>query len=274
MPHPAQELKRLGIRPRKSWGQNFLVDMSPIWGSEHLFLKDKVILEIGPGLGMITQYFSQLGFSMILVEKDKILAHDLQQRFPQHEVICADFLDLDSDFFKKKGVCQIISNLPFYITTPILEKVVLFLPEVERALFGMQKEVAQRIVKEKGSSLALFMKAFGESQIFRHISRRAFYPEPEVDVSFLFWRRQEKIAQKREFELLLRALFWGRRKKIATSLLRSPHLAQAKLSFHIRRRLEELKKKEIANLMERRSDSLSFSEVQTLFCFLFDDPAS
>lgn len=248
--------------------------MSTLSGAEIFFNKNEILLEIGPGLGMVTEYFTRLGYSLLLVEKDPFLVNYLKQKYPQHQIVCADFLELKRDFFTQQKITQIISNLPFYITTPILEKIVSDLKEVKIALLGMQKEVALRIVQEKGSSLSFFLRFSGKSKIFRYVSKNAFYPTPEVDVAWLLWERNKEEGPICNFELLLRAIFWGKRKPIKNSLQKNPFFAKSPLAHHIIPKIPEiLKNPQFSEILLKRSDELSFTEVQALFSFLFGDIA-
>ncbi len=269
MRHPAALLKELGIAPLKSLGQNFLTDDHSLQGAEKLFDKNATLLEIGPGLGMTTDYFTRAGFRMLLIEKDRSLAAEMQRRYPQHKVISGDFLEQSEELLLNEDVRAVVSNLPFYITTPILERICARLPAIERGLFGMQKEVAQRIMAERGNSLAMFLRATGDARIFSKVSRNSFYPAPEVDVCWLYWQRNTKINDLESFELLLRGVFWGKRKSIAVSLKKNPFFDSSPHGQRMRDNAAGLTAASAEfRFLSQRPDALTFAEFQELHAVL------
>lgn len=265
--HPSKLLSQLGIAPLKKFGQNFLINNHSLKGAENLFAPESTLLEIGPGLGMVTQYFSDAGFKMVLIEKDRTLAAEIKRNYPQHQVICDDFLKVADSTLEQLGITAVVSNLPFYITTPILERVCAKLTFITTALWGMQKEVAERITAAQGNSLTMFLRATGDTSIFSHVSRNSFFPVPQVDVSWVVWRRNTRISNLPAFELLLRGLFWGRRKSIISSLKKNPFFENNQTGMAMRNEALQLEKESnpISELFSKRPDILTFDEFQALF---------
>jgi len=221
--HPSKILNQLNIHALKKFGQNFLVNTDSLKNVETIFDKNKTILEIGPGTGSVTEYLLSRNFSLVLSEIDNTLVRYLDSCLGSRvEIIHGDFLEIDMEAIKRKGVTQIIGNLPFYITTPIIEKVMKEMPFIELMLIGIQKEVAERIIAKKGNSLSLFMQIYGDSSVFSRIKRGNFYPAPEVDAVWLLWRRNPQSDSPVELETLIRGAFWGKRKNIVNSFCKNP----------------------------------------------------
>jgi 16S rRNA (adenine1518-N6/adenine1519-N6)-dimethyltransferase len=166
----------------------------------------EVILEIGPGTGVLTSALLQAGANVVAVEKDDRAYELLGERFPaecaseQLNVIHGDILD--QDIFKTRssplsktssGSYSIVANIPYYITGAILEKFLEDEPRPDRMVLLVQKEVAERIVARapdgkdhgKESVLSVSVKAFGTPKVVAHVPRGAFIPPPTVDSAIL-----------------------------------------------------------------------------------------
>lgn len=179
---------------KKSLGQNFLNSpkiISDIVASGEV-KKENVILEIGPGEGVLTSSLLQTGASIICVEKDQRLIPILQEKFSkeissgQLNLIHADILELNiSDLVK--GDYKIIANIPYYITGQIIRMFLSSNNQPTSMTLLLQKEVADRIVArdEKESLLSLSVKIFGEPKIVRSVGKGAFSPPPKVDSAVL-----------------------------------------------------------------------------------------
>jgi 16S rRNA (adenine1518-N6/adenine1519-N6)-dimethyltransferase len=223
--------REYGLNPSKNLGQNFLVSdeiRERITGLLHLREKKKV-LEIGPGLGSLTELIADSGAFLTAVEIDSGFAGFLKKRFGGREnvtIIHEDFLKADID----AGFSCIVSNLPYYCSSEILFKLAAEFTAPD--LFVMlQKELAERITSGPGEksygALTLNLGIYFESSKLFDIPRSAFYPRPDVISSFMHLRRREMIGdmKKREiFHLLVKSAFWGRRKTILKSLSASPHM--------------------------------------------------
>lgn len=224
--------KRFGFRPQKRLGQNFLIDANiqkKIIESAAI-KKDNTVLEIGPGLGELTFDISRLAKEVIAVEFDRKLSSilgELAAGYRNISVVHEDFLKYDIGRICPAGrKIKIISNLPYYISAPIILRLLENKACVESALLTLQKEVAERLMagpmtKEYGS-LTLFTTLQAEVRSLFKIKRNSFYPVPQVDsaVILLVPRREPPVYVRNQNLLLamIRAAFSSRRKMLANSL--------------------------------------------------------
>lgn len=225
-------LESLGIQPRKGLSQNFLIDgniIRKIVAAAKVQPGD-VVLEIGPGPGALTEALLASGAIVVAVEKDAILAQALERlQTPDKRlhVACADALtiSLESLFqpFPKKSV-KLIANLPYHLTTPILER---FIPL--RSLFSelvvmVQDEVARRLTSPPGSrvygSLTVFLNYYSKPRYAFQVSNRCFYPVPNVQsaVVALTLKEPPHVDSEEQFFILTRTAFEQRRKMLRSSL--------------------------------------------------------
>ena len=259
---PVPTLKELKITPSKRLGQNFLQDLSSLYQLEK-YLTQKKILEIGAGLGALTFYLLEKGFFVIAVEKDKRLASFLEEKKKEYqltslEVYSGDILEISPQEIHSWGIQEIISNLPFSISSPFLLFLVKKLSFVRQALISFEEDFARRILLGKGSSLGVLLHLFYKIEKVREVSPRNFYPSPKGRI---FWVLLEKKGNlppfsPQEIEKFLRACFWGKRKKLSKSLRENPYL-----SFSLPPSLEK-------KWGERRADSLLPQEFQELYLSL------
>lgn len=138
-------------------------------------------VEIGPGLGTLTSSLLKRFDRVLAVEFDPKLAHNLPGSFPgtSLEVINADILKFDFSTILEPYV--VVGNIPYYITSPIIEKILTVSNPPERAVLLIQREVAERICSEKESVLSLFVKNYAEAELGPVVSRKEFNPVPKVD---------------------------------------------------------------------------------------------
>jgi len=259
--HPSKVLASLQLRALKSFGQNFLVSQSSLVGLEKHFDVEKPLLEIGPGLGAITEYLLDKNFNVAVVEKDPLMANYLQERFKQRlKVHNRDFLELESEFFKENNISQVIGNLPFYITSDIITRLINE-SGVEVFVIGIQKEVGQRLLKARGNSLALFVKASGDIVEHRVIGKNNFYPVPDVDAIWITWKRNRKIEDIKMFEVFLRGVFWGKRKNLSSVLLKNPFFEKFPETENWRKNVLTMQEE----LVKLHADQMSFEELKDVF---------
>lgn len=268
--HPSKILKELGISPLKKLGQNFQVDTHVVENVASRIPPGATILEIGPGLGAWTEIFLRRGHKMILAEKDRTLAARLAQIHAgnaQVSVISGDFLELDTDKPPLAEVTAAIGNLPFYVTSEILLRIIVDMPQVTHALFGVQLEVAERLSAGIGSSLAIALAAQGQVATVGRISRSSFFPAPNVDAAIIAFTRTEAPLRK-HLRLLLVAAFWGKRKALRTSLRNNPFWKESVVGEEWARKLLDPPPApaDINALFSRRADDLNAAE----FCALYD----
>ncbi|OHA64631.1 MAG: ribosomal RNA small subunit methyltransferase A [Candidatus Wildermuthbacteria bacterium RIFCSPLOWO2_01_FULL_48_29] len=184
-------LAKHGIRPSKGLGQNFLIDRGAIRKlvAASSIQSNDTILEIGPGIGTLTQELAQLAKKVISVEKDAKMIEILREtlsEFKNIEIIHGDALK--SNYKLPATNYKLVSNLPYYITAPTIRK---FLEASKAKPYSMtlivQKEVAQRICAKppKMSILAASVQVYATPKIISYIKKTAFWPKPKVDAAIL-----------------------------------------------------------------------------------------
>lgn len=174
-------------------------------------------LEIGPGLGTLTSSLLRRFKRVVAVEFDADLAAKLPKSFPgtNLEVIRGDILDFD---FGKLGENYVVAgNIPYYITSPILEKVLSAAPVAQRVVLLVQKEVAERVASEKETVLSLWVKNRAEVALGPVVPRGEFTPPPKVDSQVLVLEPHAPEVEEAVFELIRRG-FAAPRKKLVHNL--------------------------------------------------------
>ncbi len=236
-------LESLGVSARKKLGQNFMVREAETAYIADLILVDKDVLEIGPGLGFLTRRLLEKNAKVLAVEKDKAYVKFLNKYFQDQplKVIEHDVLEVDlkKDLKIEKPI-QVVGNIPFNITTPILEWMVRQKRYITKAVLTVQLEVAQRLAAGPGTkswgSLSVFLQMNADVIFKKKIGRESFYPSPRVDsavieIRFLDKPRFEVKDEERFFEIV-RIAFQKRRKTLLNALSggKPPHLTKASLA--------------------------------------------
>ena len=236
-----------GIKPSKSLGQNFLNDISVVQEivySANLTEED-IVVEVGPGLGVMTDLLANEAGLVIAVEIDKNLIPPLQAVCDMHnniELINDDILKvnireivaqkIEESDGKLKNV-KVVANLPYYITTPIIFS---FLenkmPQLRSMTFMVQKEVAKRMTAKPGGkdygALTVTVGYFSEPEIEFIVPPHCFIPQPNVDSAVITLKLREKppfeLDDQEYFFKVVRAAFCQRRKMLANSLANAQYL--------------------------------------------------
>jgi 16S rRNA (adenine1518-N6/adenine1519-N6)-dimethyltransferase len=226
--------KEYDFRPLKRFGENYLIDAN---------IKEKIIeaagarqgetiLEIGPGLGALTIDLAGSGANVYAVEKDKkaftILSDLVDNRYPNLKIFCDDILKFDLGKIQRAGKIKVVGNLPYYITTPIIEMFIEKREMVSSVLMLVQREVADRLLAQPGtkdySSLSCFIRYYTSPTYLHTVRRASFYPEPEVDSSLVKLDFLDKpsveVKDEKLFFKIVRGAFNQRRKTIMNSLSR------------------------------------------------------
>ncbi len=212
--------------PKKALGQHWLHDreiLAAIADDADLALDDTV-LEIGPGLGTLTSELLRRSGNVIAVEFDRDLARKLPGQFPGKnlEVIDADILDFDLS--RLPAGYKVVANVPYYITSKIVQKLSESANPPEMVVILVQKEVAERIAAPPGrmSMLSVSAQVFFEATTGVEVPRQYFTPPPEVDSQTVILRRRPAPlvaeADQKAFFRIVRAGFSERRKKLRSSL--------------------------------------------------------
>jgi 16S rRNA (adenine1518-N6/adenine1519-N6)-dimethyltransferase len=189
---PAPALARVGVRPAKSRGQNFLTSTgiaNRIVAAAELSESDAVV-EIGPGLGILTEKIApMLPRSLTLVELDARLAARLQERFGDARVVNADFLDVDFATLAGRSPVKVIGNLPFNVAAAILHRLCDNSRMISRMVLMFQREVAARIRALPGdeaySALSVFTALYWQIDSHFTVAAGSFHPRPKVDAEVL-----------------------------------------------------------------------------------------
>ncbi|MCC7369547.1 MAG: ribosomal RNA small subunit methyltransferase A [Chloroflexi bacterium] len=223
---PAALLRQLGLRPRKGLSQSFLTDVGVvkrIAGAASLSPDDQV-LEIGPGLGILTQELARQAGRVVAFELDRDLAAALPRLVAANvRIVQGDALQLSpADYLT--GPYKLVANLPYQITSPFLYRYLSLDPLPQTLVVMIQREVAERIVAPVGqlSYLAVMVQAIASVRIVRIVPAAAFHPRPKVESAVIKLDPLDEplvpMAQRAAFLGLVRAGFGQPRKTVLNSL--------------------------------------------------------
>ena len=212
--------------PKKSLGQYWLKDpeiLADIAEAAEL-TGDDVVLEIGPGLGTLTSRLLARANSVTAVEFDADLARKLPGQFPGKKltVVNQDILQFDLNQLPKNY--KVVANVPYYITSKIVEKLMTAENKPSIAVLLVQKEVAERIAAEAGnmSVLSVSVQIFAEAELDIEVPRQFFTPPPKVDSQVVVLRTRNNPLitpeDQRDFFRIVKAGFSAKRKKLRSSL--------------------------------------------------------
>lgn len=228
------------MKAKKSLGQHFLKSekaLSQIIDASAP-TKDDVILEIGPGRGVLTERLVQFAGKVIAIEKDWELIPLLEEKFAK-EIVLGKLLLIHADILKvdlsaldlPSSAYKLVANIPYYITGAIIEKFLSTPYQPERMVLLMQREVAERIIArdKKESILSIAVKAYGTPTIVGRVPPGAFVPPPTVESAILSIERISRdffidpltktvVCDETLFFKVLKAVFGKKRKQIGGSL--------------------------------------------------------
>ncbi|HZK25991.1 MAG TPA: 16S rRNA (adenine(1518)-N(6)/adenine(1519)-N(6))-dimethyltransferase RsmA [Thermoclostridium sp.] len=226
-------LAKHNIRLTKSLGQNFLTDANIIRKilDAGMLTKEDLVIEIGPGIGALTVSIAQSAGKVIAIEIDKSLIpilHDTAGQFKNVTIINDDILktDISSLISGWQGKIKVISNLPFYITTPVIMMLLEGNFPIELMVLMVQKEVAQRMsakpkTKNYGA-LSVGVQAAGIPKMLFNVSNNCFIPKPDVDSTvmriMLTDQYKKQIIDYNVFRKCVKAAFAQRRKTLVNSM--------------------------------------------------------
>ncbi len=232
-------LKENNIKLKKSLGQHFLCDENilKLIIAHAQLNKSDLIIEIGAGIGTLTQRLAEAAHKVIAVEIDQrfvpLLKENLQN-YSNVEVLQADFLELDlNEVAQAQGATKvkIVGNLPYQATSPILEKLIENRRLISSATLTVQQEVAEKIQAKPGSNessaLGIFVQAFANVKALLKISKHVFFPRPQVDSTLIrieFLESPRFDGAEELFFKVVRSAFNLRRKTIKKALTQSPFL--------------------------------------------------
>ncbi len=272
-------MKKYGITANKKLGQNFLIDENVVTSIVEAanIAKDDLVIEIGPGLGTLTKELLQKAGKVIAIELDERMIRILNDRFfmEQHfeiineDVLKVDLVELIKQNKEKFGLkkAKIVANLPYYITTPIIMKLLEEKLEIESITVMVQKEVADRLTQIPGGkncgAITYTVYYYATSEEVLRVPKHSFIPEPEVESAVIHLKvRKEpsvKVEDEKKFFALIKVAFMQRRKTflnavsnsgIAISKERLEQILQ-ELNIDIKIRGEALTMEQFASIEEK-----------------------
>ena len=256
-------VNRFGLRMNKKLGQNFLIRHSvvdDIADAADLSEGD-LVLEIGPGIGTLTQALAETGAAVTAVELDDHLLPVLDKTLEHYDnvrVVHGDIMRTDIETLMNHKPFKVCANLPYYITTPIIMKLLEQKLPIERIVVMVQKEVAERMVAVPGhkiyGALSVSVQYYTEPKMLFEISPKCFMPAPEVTSAVVAMdvRREPPVdlMDEKRFFSVVKAAFQQRRKTLSNALKNTG-----------------MTKEQIANVLEaasidgkRRGETLSLQE--------------
>ena len=259
----------------KSLGQVFLNDQNIIkkiinFASPSPKIR---IIEIGCGKGILSSELSKISSDLHIIEIDNRWATYVQNlQLPNTTMHCQDALKFNFNQFNSKS--SIIANIPYQITTPLIEHFVQHKHKLSKCTIMIQKEVADRILANSNSKtyglLTIFCNYHFEIEKGFNVSRNCFFPSPKVDshvLSFTPKKRMLTIKDEPKFFAMTKSLFWGRRKTILKCLMSSPYLIcdksikeQLNIQEELIKRGETLSMKQLISLFTKIKQKISIKE--------------
>ena len=238
-------LQKYDFQFKKQFGQNFLVDLhvlGKILRAAEIGSED-VCLEIGPGIGSLTQLMGEAAKRVISVEIDNRLIPLLEENLAAYdniEIVNSDFMELDlPSFFEEKAIdrpVKVVANLPYYITTPIIMGLFESGVPLDSITVMVQEEVAKRMQAKPGTkdygALSLAVQYYAEPTIAAYVPQNCFIPRPGVGSAVIHLKRRRELPVETKDEKLMfkliRAAFGQRRKTLVNSVSGSPELTVSK----------------------------------------------
>lgn len=264
-----QILEENGFSMKKKFGQNFLIDQNILSSivSKAGINKEVNVIEIGPGIGSLTEHLLENANHVISYEIDNTLIPILTKEFSGYDnftllntdILKADIQSNIKKYFKEDYPVYVVANLPYYITTPIIMHLLENVPEVKRYAVMVQLEVADRICANKGgkdyNNLTIAIKYRAEVHKAITVSRNVFMPKPNVDsavvVFDIYDEKPYKVENEKFFLDFVRNSFANRRKTLVNNINNAYHLSKEKI--------EEILVKNNYNPMVR-SEALSIED--------------
>ncbi|MDO8261163.1 MAG: 16S rRNA (adenine(1518)-N(6)/adenine(1519)-N(6))-dimethyltransferase RsmA [Candidatus Magasanikbacteria bacterium] len=235
------------IKPARSKGQNFLVDESVyddiVTAAE--IGKDEVVMEVGPGLGFLTEKLAEVAKKVVTVELDDKLFGLLDARLREKgqeniEAINMNVLDFNIEEWEYKKNYKIVANLPYNITSVFLRKFLSAKNQPKSLVLMLQKEVAERIAARPGkmSLLAVSVQFYADAEIVLKVGREKFWPSPEVDsavIKIIAKNKINKTIDEKSFFRLVKFGFSSKRKMLKNNLASGFHLSQDEVMEKIKK---------------------------------------
>jgi 16S rRNA (adenine1518-N6/adenine1519-N6)-dimethyltransferase len=242
--HLKDLLRKYNLRPNFTYGQNFLIDEIILEDMVDVakITSEDVILEIGPGIGNLTERLLGRAKFVLSVEKDnkffpilKSLKKDFKNfRFEFADALEFNFIQALEEFSGSKNY-KVVANIPYYITGKILQMFLTAKHKPTSITVLTQKEVAKNVIAKPGqlSILGISVQLFGEPSLAQIVPAKSFYPAPKVDSAILhiklFDQPKYFIENEKKFFSLLKACFAGKRKQIHNTLTSNMHIEKGRV---------------------------------------------
>ena len=225
--HTLEIQEKFNLNAKKNFGQNFLVDVNVINKIANCAKIDDqtCVIEIGPGIGSLKEFLARKAKKVIAYDIDErlieVLAYTLEE-YPNVEVRLQDFLTVDLEELKKElqdySKISLVSNLPYYITSELITKIMLSDLPLVTFVGMMQKEVALKLTGKDQLPLKLLMELNGKVNYEFNVSNQVFIPKPNVDSAVLSVEFREVNVNKKEFYQLVQAGYKQKRKTLYNNL--------------------------------------------------------
>lgn len=272
-------LKKYNLRAKKGYGQNFLVDENVLKKivSTANTTKEDGIIEIGPGIGALTEVLLENSKKVLAYEIDNYLVevlNDVLSKYHNFKIINEDFLEAnleeDISYLDDCKRIVVVSNLPYYITTPIIFKLLSETNRVNEYVLMVQKEVGLRLTSKPNTkdynALSVLMKYKTESSLAFEVSRNCFIPIPNVDSVIIYIKRKQsdlRVNNEANFLKFIETIFNQRRKTMVNNII----------NYY---RFEKEKILEILNGLgynpNIRSEVLSLEDIHRIYLRIFESP--
>lgn len=268
-------LSKYGFTFSKALGQNFLIDSSVCPAMAEMLNADKNtgVLEIGPGIGVLTKELCKTAGRVAAIELDKRLFPVLEEtlsEFDNLKLIEGDVMKLNLNEliekeFKGFSSIKVCANLPYYITSPVVMRLLESNLPIREIEVMVQKEAAQRLCAQIGSrdagAVSVAVNYYGDAQILFEVGRESFMPSPKVDSAVikitLHNRPEFNVSDEKKFFAVVKAAFAQRRKTLVNSLSNSLGLSKNKITYALESlgldsniRAEKLEMEDFVNLSD------------------------
>lgn len=271
-------MKKYNIRANKSLGQNFLINSEVVENivNSSEINKEDMVIEVGPGLGTLTKYLLEKAGKVLCIELDTKMIKILNDRFSEYdnfEIINADVLKVNLNEIieenKKNEIIKnvkVVANLPYYITTPIIMKLLEDKLDIESITVMIQKEVADRLIEIPGGkntgAITHTVYYYCESEKIMEVPNSSFIPEPEVtsEVIKMNLRKEPgvKIDNPKVMFMIIKSAFMQRRKTLLNALTNTKVFINKEEGLNILKKLnlneniraEELSLQDFANIAQ------------------------
>ena len=242
-------LEKNGFFMKKKFGQNFLIDQNILSGivTKSEINKSVNVIEIGPGIGSLTEHLLENANKVISYEIDNTLIPILREQFSSYnnftlinqDILKANIKEDIMKHFNDDLPVYVVANLPYYITTPIIMHLLENVPEVKRYAVMVQLEVADRIVANKGgkdyNNLTIAINYRAKTYKAINVSRNVFMPKPNVDSAVVIFdiydEKPYKVNNEKFFLELIKKAFANRRKTLVNNLNQGYNLSKEEITL-------------------------------------------